>query len=163
MQDLDLSEIEFNLLSRNKAKYFSDDAWISLKTNHESCYNHEGYILPTYTLSAGEYWLFYYPGKLSEVKQLCDDQKIWGYWLNKRNENLYELVLGKKKVSVNGISIICLNDTQKNILGRVPLFIRRKLPLKDKSLTSISGIFHRSILTCLEKHGFGKAELETGT
>lgn len=50
-QDIDLNESEFNLLAQINARYFSDDAWISLRGNHASCYNHKGYILSTYTLS----------------------------------------------------------------------------------------------------------------
>ena len=100
-QDIDFNESEFDLLAQNKAKYFSNDAWISLRGNHASCNNLIGYVLSTYTLSDDDaYWLFYYPGKISDIKELDDNEKISGYWLNKKNEKLkFKLLVSKKKLS----------------------------------------------------------------
>ena len=110
-QDVDLNESEFNLLVQNKARFFSDDAWISLRGNHASCNNHIGYSLSTYTLSDDDaYWLFYYPDKISDIKELDDNEKNSGYWLKKTNKKLkFKLLVSKKKVSVNAMSIVC-ND-----------------------------------------------------
>ena len=114
-QEVDLNESEFNLLMQNKARYFSDDAWISLRGNHASCNNHIGYILSTYTLSDDDaYWLFYHPCKISDIKELDGKEKISGYRLNKTNEKLkFKLLVSKKKVSVNAMSIVC-NDPQED-------------------------------------------------
>lgn len=64
---------------------------------------------------------------------------------------------------MNGVSVICSNDAQEKVLERALLFIRRQLPLKDKSLTSISDIFHKSILTRLEQQGFMSRNAEPET
>ena len=119
-----------------------------MKANYESCCKHKGYILPVYTESEDGYWLFYHPGTISDLQNLEPDTKIWGYWLNVTEDTFnYELLLTKKKLSIDAISIIM----QEN---ETILFLRRTLPLINNNPVDVPELFHDSILACLEKYGF---------
>ena len=146
--DLQLNKQEFQFLTEKCSKFFTKDAWKSLKANFECACEHEGYILPVYTESKEPYWLFYYPGKISDLDGVQEETKIWGYWLDQTKEKLiYELILSAKTMSIDAINVIGEKTHE-------PLFLRRKVVLKNKSLLVLPESFHKRVIACLERHGF---------
>ena len=113
--DIQLSEYEFQLLTSECKKHFTEDAWKSLNGNFESCRDHEGYVLPVYTESKDPYWLFYYPAKNSELQNLEPGTKISGYWLNLMEQFKYELLYSKNRMSIDAVSISSVTVVKKII------------------------------------------------
>lgn len=150
VKELELSEDEFQLLVTKFQQYFTNDALSSLHANYESYCNHEGYILPVYTEAEEPYWLFYHPGKKTELENLQPHDKLWGYWLNTTQKLNYEL-LANEKASVNGISIIKYSNEQHSSMY---LSLRRSLELENKTTILISESFHENVVACLKKNGF---------
>lgn len=146
--DIQLSEYEFQLLTSECKKYFTEDAWKSLNGNYESCCEHEGYVLPVYTESKDPYWLFYYPGKNSELQNLEPGTKINGYWLNLKEQHDYELLFSKNKMSIDAVSIISDSDEENNLI------LKQAIALWNKNVVTVPESFHNRVLACLETHGF---------
>jgi hypothetical protein len=146
--DIQLSEYEFQLLTSECKKYFTEDAWKSLNGNFESCRDHEGYVLPVYTESKDPYWLFYFPGKNSELQNLEPGTKISGYWLNLMEQFKYELLYSKNRMSIDAVSIISNSGEENN------LFLRQAIALRNKNVIIVPESFHKRVLACLETQGF---------
>ena len=149
-----LNEREFQFLTEKCVKYFTDDGWQSMKANYESTCEHKGYILPVYTESEDPYWLFYYPGKISNLQNMEPETKVWGYWLNKTKKQLtYELILCKNTMSIDAINIIgTVFDDEMN--SHDPVFLRKEVLLKSKSLVTVPESFHNRVIACLKEYGF---------
>ena len=146
--DIVIDEDEFQLLITDYKEYFSKDALTSLQANYDRVrHNHEGYILPVYTETSEPYWLFYYPGKKSDIQRNAPQTKILGYWLDRTKEKLkYQVLL--EKVSINHKNIIQGDD-------KTPfLALQKKVELRSESLVAIPECFNDSILFFLKKQGF---------
>ena len=146
--DIQLSEYEFQLLTSECKKHFTEEAWKSLHGNFESCHDHQGYVLPVYTESKDPYWLFYYPGKNSELKNLEPGTKISGHWLNLVEQFKYELLYSKNTMSIDAVSIISTSSEEKD------LFLRQAIALRNKNVITVPESFHKHVLACLETQGF---------
>lgn len=145
---IEMDEDEFQLLITDYKAYFAKEALTSLQANYDHLRpNHEGYILPVYTESSEPYWLFYYPGKKSDIERNEPQTKILGYWLDRTKEKLkYQVLL--EKVSINHKNIIQGDD-------KTPfLALRKKVELRSESLVAVPECFNESILLCLKKQGF---------
>ncbi|XP_028400764.1 uncharacterized protein LOC114523901 [Dendronephthya gigantea] len=151
VKDLQITEQEFQHLTTRFRKYFTEDGWNSLKGNYESACNHEGYIIPVYTESDKPYWLFYYPGKISNLLSLEPNAEVWGYWLNQTKEQWqYELIFSNKKMSINAINIISVQENGSS----EPILLRRKIVLKRRSQVVVCQSFHDRVIACLENYGY---------
>lgn len=151
--DLQLNEREFQFLAEKCLKYFTEEGWQSMKANYESACEHKGYILPVYTESKDPYWLFYYPDKISNLQNMEPETKVWGYWLNKTKKHLtYELILCKNTMSIDAVNII--GKASQEIDSHEPLFLRKEVLLKRKSLVIVPEFFHNHIIACLKEYGF---------
>lgn len=146
--DIQLNDTEFTLLTLECKKLFTEDAWKSLNGNFESCRDHEGYVLPVYTESEDPYWLFYYPGKNSELQNLEPGRKICGYWLDQMEKCKYELLYSKNKMSIHAVSIISNSAEEKN------LFLRQTIGLWNKNAITVSESFDRAVIACLKTQGY---------
>jgi hypothetical protein len=146
--DIQLSEYKFQLLTSECKKHFTEDAWKSLNGNFESCRGHEGYVLPVYIESKDPYWLFYYPGKNSELQNLEPGTKISGYWLNQMEQFKSELLYSKNRMSIDAVSIISNSSEENN------LFLRQAIALWNKNVITVLESFHKRVLACLETQGF---------
>lgn len=145
--NLDLSKIEFNMLTMKLSHLFHTDAQTTLIANYESSKVHNGFILPTYTETdePETYWLFYHPGSAEAIEDLTVEEKIWGYWLDKTNGALtYHLM--KNKTFIVGLNLICYQE--KELCS-----IRLKKNISDGQIT-IPSSFDKAILECLAKQGF---------
>ena len=151
--DFVLSEAEYQQLVTKHNHCFTEDAMISLRANYETSCKHEGYILPIYTESVDPYWLFYFPGNLSDLHQsMQGDQQVWGYWFNTTKDAFtFQLLLSKKKVSIQPISVISSNQDGDS---DTYLFLRQAVLLKNRSKFTMPEMFHNDILTCLDNQGF---------
>ena len=144
--NLDLSKTEFDILSKKLNHVFERDALTTLAANYESSRFHQGYILPVYTDTDEPFWLFYYPTSADAFEALSAEDKIWGYWLDKRNEALTYDILENVKTCIIGLNMICSQEKEIDSL-------RYKSSILDARI-NIPSSFDKSILECLAEQGF---------
>ena len=119
-----------------------------IKWSFESCCDREGYVLSVYTESEDPYWLFYYPGKNSELQNLEPGRKICGYWLNQMEKCKYELLYSKNKMSINAVCIISNSAEEKN------LFLGQTIGLWNKNTITVPESFDRAVIAFSKTQGY---------
>ena len=145
--NIDLSKLEFSLVTTKLKELFDADAFTALVANYKSGEAHQGYILPVYTDTDEPYWLFYYPGSAEGIELLSTEDKISGYWLDKTNEEFYNTYkLLNEETCIVGLNVICDQDKEPGTLR-----LRRSI-LNDR--ISIPSSFDTSVLECLAKQDF---------
>lgn len=106
--------------------YFTFETFDSLKAAYNTHNSHSKYIFPVCTVSEDKYWLFYSPGRMSDVTELQEYTRLSGYCLHPCSGLCYKLLLSNEKEFIEGVNII-----PRRIEPNHYLFLKKSLELKD--------------------------------
>ena len=89
-------------------------------------------------------------GDSAKLEGLHPDDKIWGHWMNKTDQELhYELLVEKKETAIKAVNLVC---SHKKELGS--LRVKKNVELKYGSRIMLPLSFDMTVLACLEEQGF---------
>eukprot|EP00112_Aurelia_sp_Birch-Aquarium-sp1_P007290 Seg1794.2 transcript_id=Seg1794.2/GoldUCD/mRNA.D3Y31 product="General transcription factor II-I repeat domain-containing protein 1" protein_id=Seg1794.2/GoldUCD/D3Y31 len=142
---------ELEELLEGSSYLFHEDALANLKANIAALAEKKGILLPVYTTSKSNFWLFFFDGKLEDIENLFRaGESVPGLWLHKigkKDSKRYKLKEASTLVSINKENVIKDKRNRSIISYEITGFTLG-------STVTVDDDFSESVFTSLAADGF---------